>query len=245
MENLIKKFKKQGTASLLAKVEKLTGVEKSACVEVLSQRGTDVTKWMTIIEGGITLGKAPIKAPEVVFEDETPLTVAEMILLNKAEESYLSEHKDEVFLEPDVKVSLKEKAELHIHNFKRGSQGLAKVVLITRGRKITKLSDSELKLIISIPLDLEGDSKPKVETPKVSTPATELKETLAKLSFPEGFSKGDSVTFLASKTSKTPGAELTGKIKRYFFDKQDQKFYFTIDVNGKEMCKRPDAVTKI
>lgn len=80
---------------------------------------------------------------------------------------------------------------------------------------------------------------------KKETPAANLKETLTNLVYPEGFTKGTMVTFLASKSSKTPGAKLSGKIKRYYFDKQDQAYYFIVDVDGKDMCKRPTAVTKI
>lgn len=45
MEALIKKFKKFGTLELMKKVEKLSGDDKLACIEVLKQRNQDVSKW--------------------------------------------------------------------------------------------------------------------------------------------------------------------------------------------------------
>jgi hypothetical protein len=64
------------------------------------------------------------------------------------------------------------------------------------------------------------------------------------LEHPEGVKKGDLVNFAASMRSKVPGEILTGKVKRFYFDKQDQCDYFVIAVGEKDYCKRPKAVTK-
>ncbi len=46
MEDLIKKTKKNTTVQLLKKVEKVSGEEFEAVIEVLKSRGQDVSKWV-------------------------------------------------------------------------------------------------------------------------------------------------------------------------------------------------------
>ena len=78
MEDTVKKFKRMGTTQLVNKIEKLSGSEKEVCIEILKQRGQDISKW-TIYEA----------------EPETPLTSKEEAIIAKAEKDFDKEKKAE------------------------------------------------------------------------------------------------------------------------------------------------------
>jgi len=241
MENSLKKFKKLGTADLLKKVEKLTGVEKSACVQILSDRGQDVSKWMTTIEGKIELAKVGQPVPSVdevadssgeespepvseesgvtVFEDETPLTKEEQELLDKAELKTMS---------------MPEKVTAHMALFKKGSVGLAKIILITRARKITKLSDAELKLILAVPVDKV--EKPSTTTSSVPKPPKDPKVEIEDSG--EYFAAGTAVSVLKLDNTTAEGTIVS-------LNYNDKKVpYYKIKMEDKKvMCRVPKFVS--
>lgn len=88
-----------------------------------------------------------------------------------------------------------------------------------------------------------ASTKPKAE-PKAKKDTVDVPKPDATV-YPEGFAKGMIVKFKASSRSKNPGEEFAGVLKRYFFDKQDNGYYFLINVAGKEYCKKPNAVTAV
>jgi len=236
MENFIKKFKKSGTAELLKRIEKLTGIEKQACAEVLAERGQDVSKWVVTtpevkkevkeIAAGTEIAPTLFKPYEA--EPETELTPAEEKLIKKAEAE----------LDKTIKSSLQDKAIEHLVNFKKGSDGENKINQILRGRKVTKMSDTELKLILAIPIDKGKKSagKPKTDKPK-TTPTDEATLPVSKVETPEGyFNAGEKVIL-----TKSDNTEVEGVVVDLKFNDKKVPFY-RVKADGKVICRVPKYV---
>lgn len=102
MEELVKKLKKCGTADLLKKVEKFTGMEKEACIEVLKQRGQDVTKFEVAKKQEVPATSSVVYE----FEDEQELTPEEKKLLKSVgkKEKEPKAKKEKVLKEKTIKV---------------------------------------------------------------------------------------------------------------------------------------------
>lgn len=146
------KFKKMGTAALLLKVEKLNGAEKEACITVLKQRNQDVSKWeVTAPVVNVTSSKVYEAEPE---EELTPAQEKEVA---KAEKE----------IDKTKTISLKDEAKSHIANFKKGSNGFIRIGQILENRKLEKLFDHELRMIIAVPLEKKIEKVETVKKPKV------------------------------------------------------------------------------
>lgn len=148
------KFKKMGTTQLLLKVEKLNGEEKLVCIEVLKGRNQDVSKW----ESKIPVTEVS-SAKVYEIEPEEELTETEQKLVESSEKEL------DKTLKPS---SLKDQAAAHILNFKKGTNGFIRIQQILEGRKINKLFDHELRMIISVPIEkiVEKEKKAKETRPK-------------------------------------------------------------------------------
>ena len=108
-----------------------------------------------------------------------------------------------------------------------------------------ELTEEEIQVILKSEEIKLPDPKDEKKGSKPETVKSKVKEKLQALLFPEGFTKGMEVKFIASKMSKTPGKELQGSLKRYTYDKQDACFYFVVNVEGKEYYKRPNSINKV
>jgi hypothetical protein len=146
------KFKKMGTAALLLKVEKLSGEEQQDCINVLAERGQDVSKWT------VPMAPEPVSSATVFeAEPEIDLTEGEEIALGEAVAKADADTEK-------AKVNLKVAAAEHIKSFKKGSNGFNRINQITEGRKLEKLFDHELLMILAVPTEVVV-AKPVVEKP--------------------------------------------------------------------------------
>ena len=231
METFIKKFKKSGTAELLKRIEKLTGIEKQACAEVLAERGQDVSKWVVasaevkeeVKEIANVTETTPTLFKPYEAEPETELTPAEEKLIKAAEAE----------LDKTIKSSLQDKAIEHLVNFKKGSDGENKINQILRGRKVTKMSDTELKLILAIPVD----TKKPADKPKTDKPKDETSTPKEKVETPEGyFNAGEKVIL-----TKSDNTEIEGVVVDLKFNDKKVPFY-RVKADGKVICRVPKYV---
>ena len=231
METFIKKFKKAGTSDLLKKMEKLSGLEKEACIVVLKERGQDVSKWEAV---PVPSTEAPVEVSSSKIYEAEPEEVLSpedeaLILKAEAEESEME------------KSSLIEKVEAHVLLFKKGTVSLSKVNQVLRGRKVKKLSEPELRLILSFPVDKaaatspakKGESKPKAPKTEGDSPKTEPADS------GEYISAGTAVLVSTTKDTVVEGVVVDLKHN----DKNVP--YYRIKVDGKIMCRVPKFVNLI
>lgn len=257
--DLVKKFKKMSTSQLLSKVETLKGLEKDACVEVLTQRGEmnpitiedekvvatePVSECLPIIEPTPETGTAPVYEAE----PETELTAEEQALIDEATSKLDFDPASQEVVKPVA--TLLEKVTEHITNFKKGTPGFNKIKLILRDRKLNKLSDPEMKIILSVPLDkvVETVSKPKADKPKSDKPETEKKKSDRKAKVLTSainplIHSGVKVKFTLN--SRRGGAEATGVVS-HIHVKGDKEFVLIkTDVTGIIVSKVPKNLTII
>jgi len=160
-------------------------------------------------------GKAKPKV-EVVEEDE-----------DEGDEDEGDEDED---LASVVKSTMK-KDELHI---------LIKENAEFKKKKKELLAEKSVFTLKKMMLDILGvKSKGKADEKPVKKEKAK-KEKTPQLAWPEGFAKGDNVTFTDRK-----GEKITGTLEKYFWHKQSERFWFMMIANGKNFYKHIEDVKKV
>lgn len=233
MEELVKKMKKMTTAQLLAKVEKSKGEEKEAILKVLELRGQDVENLKEKVIGS---DEPVVKVYEM--EQESPLTPDEQALVDAAEAKFDAEQAGETKQAPSKASTLLQEAENHLAQFTKGSAGMSRIIQITRGRKLSKMSNEELKLLIAVPF-VKGSVKPAPAAPKAKT------ETKPKTEKPL---PAGAENYLAAGTKvnviKSDETVVAAEVVSINFNEKGVPFY-KVKSDGKTFCRIPKFVSEI
>jgi hypothetical protein len=165
-------------------------------------------------------GKAKPKV-EVVEEDEDE---------GDEDEGDEDEGDEDEDLASVVKSTMK-KDELHI---------LIKENAEFKKKKKELLAEKSVFTLKKMMLDILGvKSKGKADEKPVKKEKAK-KEKTPQLAWPEGFAKGDNVTFTDRK-----GEKVSGTLEKYFWHKQSERFWFMMIANGKNFYKHIEDVKKV
>jgi hypothetical protein len=165
-------------------------------------------------------GKAKPKV-EVVEEDEDE---------GDEDEGDEDEGDEDEDLASVVKSTMK-KDELHI---------LIKENAEFKKKKKELLAEKSVFTLKKMMLDILGvKSKGKADEKPIKKEKAK-KEKTPQLAWPEGFAKGDNVTFTDRK-----GEKITGTLEKYFWHKQSERFWFMMIANGKNFYKHIEDVKKV